>query len=136
MRSTSLQPGASSGARPGSAFWRGALVGLAPLAALALILALAAGLAALTRALWAPSGFVVWQGFVTGVWVGGLIIAALVFSYAVYRVLRSVTEWRREGLTSQAAGAYWALGFTALAILLPVLIAIILPQHPAPPRAP
>lgn len=136
MRSTELQPSAAADSRFGRSFWRGVLVGLIPLAALAITLALAVGLTALARVLWTPSGFLIWHWIVTSVWVGGLVIAALAFAYAAYRVLRRVTAWRRDGLASQVAGAYWALGFTALAVLLPVLIAIILPQHPAPPRAP
>jgi len=136
MGSTELQPSATADARTDRSFWRGVLVGLVPLATLAVTLTLAVALTALARALWYSSGFLVWQWIVAVVWIGGLVIAALVFAYATFRVVRRVVVWRRAGLASQVAGAYWALGFTVLAVLLPVLIAAILPQHPAPPRAP
>jgi len=43
-----------------------------------------------------------------------------------------VKIWQRDGTTRQANAASWALTATALIIVLPVLLAIILPQHPAP----
>ncbi|HEU0028320.1 MAG TPA: hypothetical protein VFQ25_14500 [Ktedonobacterales bacterium] len=136
MRSASLEPSATSDSRFGGSFWRGVVAGLAPLVALAITLALGVGGAALARALWGSSGFLIWQWIVTGVWVGGLLVAAFVFAYATFRIFRRMVVWRRDGLASQAAGAYWALGFTVLAVLLPVVIAALLPQSPAPPRAP
>jgi hypothetical protein len=136
MRSTSLQSKAASGSRVDRSFWRGVLAGLVPLAALAITLGLGVGGAALARILWASSGFLVWQWIVTGVWVGGLLIAAFVFAYTTFRIFRRMAVWRRDGLALQVAGAYWALGFSVLIVLLPVLISALLPQSPAPPRAP
>lgn len=37
---------------------------------------------------------------------------------------------------AEANGALWGLVVVALVVLLPVLLAIVLPQHPAPNLAP
>jgi hypothetical protein len=42
-----------------------------------------------------------------------------------------VAAWQRDGAVRQAAGALLALGITVLLVLLPLLLAALLPQHPA-----
>jgi hypothetical protein len=64
--------------------------------------------------------------------IAGLVLAIVVFAIAVWRVLRRVAAWQQAGAAVQANAALWALGATALVIVIPVLLAILLPQYPAP----
>ncbi len=112
--------------------WRGVLVGLIPLGLLAGIVLITLLVTALVRQLVAGSGFFVQQQTALIALIVGLILAIVVFAVASWRVLRHVKIWQRDGTTTQANAALWALTATALIIVLPVLLAIILPQHPAP----
>ena len=112
--------------------WRGVLVGLIPLGLLAGIVLITLLVTALVRQLVAGSGFFVQQQTALIALIVGLVLAIVVFTVASWRVLRHVKIWQREGTTTQANAALWALTATALIIVLPVLLAIILPQHPAP----
>jgi hypothetical protein len=47
-------------------------------------------------------------------------------------VLRRVAAWQQAGAAVQADAALWALGATSLVIVIPILLAILLPQHPFP----
>src|SRR5271157_2550103 len=110
----------------------GALIGLIPLGLLASVVAIVLGLTALARQLVAASGFFVQQQTALIVLIVGLVLAIVVFAIAVWRVLRRVAVWQQTGTAMQAKAALWALGATALVIVLPVLLAVLLPQHPAP----
>jgi len=112
--------------------WRGVLVGLIPLGLLAGIVVITLLVTALIRQLVAGSGFFVQQQSALIALIAGLVLAIVVFAVACWRVLRGVKIWQRDGTTRQANAALWALTATALIIVLPVLLAIILPQHPAP----
>jgi len=112
--------------------WRGVLVGLIPLGLLAGIVLITLLVTALVRQLVAGSGFFVQQQTALIALIVGLVLAIVVFAVASWRVLRRVKIWQRDGTTRQANAALWALTATALIIVLPVLLAIILPQHPAP----
>lgn len=114
-----------------SSLWRGALVGLIPLGLLAGIVALTLLITALARQLVAASGFFAQQQAALIALIAGLIVAITVYAVAIWRVLRRVAAWQRDGVTAQANAALWALGATALIVLIPVLLAIVLPQHPA-----
>jgi hypothetical protein len=78
-----------------------------------------------------PLGFLTWQWIVAGVWAGGLLISAVVYCVATVRALRQASVWQSAGLTRQVMGAYWALAIAALVVLLPFILALALPQHPA-----
>jgi uncharacterized membrane protein YidH (DUF202 family) len=112
--------------------WRGVLVGLIPLGLLAGIVAITLLVTALVRELVAGSGFYVQQQTALLALIVSLVLAIVVFAVASWRVLRRVKIWQRDGTTRQANSALWALTATALIIVLPVLLALILPQHPAP----
>ena len=112
--------------------WRGVLVGLIPLGLLAGIVLITLLVTALVRQLVAGSGFFVQQQTALIALIVGLVLAIVVFAVASWRVLRHVKIWQRDGTTRQANAALWTLTATALIIVLPVLLAIILPQHPAP----
>lgn len=130
MQPATSQP--TAGARPDGGLWLGARTGLAPLGLLAVAVALTVALTALARILSFSLGFLVWQWIVVGVWIAGLVISAGVYAYAAYRALRRATAWQRAGLSAPASAAYWTLAITALIVLLPTLIALALPQTPAP----
>ena len=111
---------------------RGAWVGLGPLGLLAGFVALAVVLTALAHQLAAGAGFFVQQQAVLGTLIAGLVLAIVVIAIAVWRVLRRVAAWQQAGAAVQANAALWALGATALVIVIPILLAILLPQHPFP----
>jgi len=111
---------------------RGVLVGFIPLGLLLLIGAVTVLLTALARQLVASSGFFAQQQASVIVLIAGLVVALVVYIIAVVRTLRRVTTWQRNGAGGQVRAALLALGCTALVVLLPVVLAIVLPQNPAP----
>ncbi len=134
MQPATPQPVAAGLSRSAHTFWHGVWIGLIPLALVIVTVAATIALTTLVRLLFIPAGFLVWQRIVIGFWVGGLAIAVAVFLYAAFRVLRLAKGWQRAGLLSQASGAFWALGVSVLIVLLPLLVAVVFPQHPAPPN--
>ncbi len=110
----------------------GIFIGLVPLGLLLLIVALTVLLTTLARQLIASSGFFVQQRVSVIVLIAGLVVALVVYIIAIVRTLRSITTWQRAGAVDQARAALLALGCTALVVLLPVVLAIVLPQNPAP----
>ena len=111
---------------------RGILVGLIPLGLLLLVVAITVLLTALARQLVASSGFFAQQQASVIVLIAGLLVALVVFIVAIVRTLRKITSWQRSGASGQARTALLALGCTALVVLLPVVLALVLPQNPAP----
>ncbi len=111
---------------------RGALIGLIPLGLLACCIALTVVLTALARQLTAGSGFYAQQQAALVMLIIGSVLTIVAFAVAVWRVVRRVAIWQRTDLTVQANAAIWSLGVTALVIVIPLLLAIMLPQHPFP----
>ena len=110
----------------------GVLIGLIPLGLLAGVVLIAVVATALARELTAGSGFYVQQQAALITLIVGLVLAIVVFAIACWRVLRQVALWQKAGVAIQATATLWTLGFTALVIISPILLAILLPQHPAP----
>jgi cytochrome bd-type quinol oxidase subunit 2 len=111
---------------------RGILIGLVPLGLLAGFVALALVLTALARQLVPNTDFSVQQQAVLVTLIAGLIVAVAVFAVAIWRVLRRVAVWQQVGKRVQACATLWTLGVTALIVVMPVLLAVLLPQHPFP----
>jgi len=111
---------------------RGFLVGFIPLGLLLLIGAVTVLLTALVRQLVASSGFFAQQQASVIVLIAGLVVALVVYVIAIVRTMRNITSWQLNGADGQARAALLALGCTALIVLLPVVLAIVLPQNPAP----
>ena len=111
---------------------RGILVGLIPLGLLLLVVAITVLLTALARQLVASSGFFAQQQASVIVLIAGLVVALVVYIIAIVRTMRNIRSWQRSGEDGQARAALLALGCTALVVLLPVVLAIVLPQNPAP----
>jgi len=135
MSSQSFNTFSGSAQNPSSQYkgsaLRGALVGLIPLGLLIVIVAVTFLLTALARQLVASSGFFAQQQAAVIVLIAGLAVALVVYIIAIVRTLRSITAWQRGGAVGQARAALLALGFTALVVLLPVVLALVLPQNPA-----
>lgn len=110
----------------------GVLIGLIPLGLLAGFVLIAVVATALARELTTSGGFYVQQQAAVITLIVGLVLAIVVFAIACWRVLHQVGLWQKAGVTIQATATLWTLGFTALVIISPILLAILLPQHPAP----
>ena len=116
----------------GNSIWRGILIGLIPLGLLVVIIVITLFLTALMRQLFAGAGFFAQQRAELLVVIPGLILALGVYGVAAWLTLRHVALWQQAGEKARANGALWMLGITALIVVLPVVLAVVLPQHPAP----
>jgi hypothetical protein len=139
MTSSSARAGDSEGATPQQAaspgsnnVVRGMLSGLIPLGLLLVLVIITLLLAALARQLLSASGFFAQQQAAVIILAAGLIVTIIVYAIACVRALRRVAKWQQAGLAAQSRAALFALAFTALVVLLPILLALLLPQHPAP----
>lgn len=113
--------------------WRhGALVASVPLAVLAVSMGLGVAVTALLRSWTAGLGFFTEQTVtLTGLAVAGGV-GASAYGFACRWVLRRIRAWQLADRRQPATAALAGLCLTALIVALPVLILIMLPQHPAP----
>lgn len=132
MQSGFNDPAQNLSLQPEGSALRGVLTGLIPLGLLLLVVAITVLLMALARQLLASAGFFAQQQASVIVLIAGLVVALVVYIIAIVRTMRNITSWQRSGAAGQARAALFALGCTALVVLLPVVLAIVLPQHPAP----
>lgn len=116
----------------GKEAWRGLLIGLIPLGVLAAFVLVTVLLTALARLLFTDAGFYAQQQASVIVLIVGLILSVAGFGLAVWRVLRHVALWQLIEAKTRANAALWTLGASALVIVIPVLLAFLLPQHPFP----
>jgi len=112
--------------------WRGLLIGFAPLVVLVILVVITLAVTALVRQIFAPSGYFVVQQAALIALVTGLVIALVIYVVAIALALRRVAAWQRIGAKKSSIAALWSLAITAFVVLLPVLLAIALPQNPAP----
>lgn len=111
---------------------RGLLAGLMPLIRLVVLLALAVILPLIARLVLGGQGFATQQEVAVIALVVMLLIAAIVYTISLVGVFRRMREWRESGKWASATAALWALVATALIVVLPVIVAVLWPQHPAP----
>ena len=116
----------------GNNTWRGLLIGFVPLALLVVVVVIILAVIALIRQLFDPSGFFVVQQAALITLIAGLVIALVIFVVAIVLTLRRVAAWQQIGATKSSRAALWSLGITAFIVLLPVIVAFVLPQNPAP----
>jgi uncharacterized membrane protein len=116
----------------GSDALRGVLLGLVPLGLLMLIIAIVLALAALARQLFSASGFFAQQQAAVIILIAGFVLALVVCVIAIVLTTRHIASWQQNGIAARARTALWSLGITALIVILPLLVAVLLPQHPAP----
>jgi hypothetical protein len=56
----------------------------------------------------------------------------VVYMIAIVRTTRNITSWQRSVAEGKARVALLILGYTGLVVLLPVMLAFVLLQNPAP----
>jgi MFS family permease len=110
----------------------GAGIGLIPLGVLIAMGAITLGLAALARLIIGNAHFFTQQTTSVIILLAGFGVGIGGYFAAIARVLNRVAGWHSAGETRRAAATLWALAVTALVVLVPVILAIVLPQHPAP----
>jgi hypothetical protein len=110
---------------------QGVLTGLSPLLS-AVVFGLALLLTASVRVATAGQGFFTQQKFIIIVFLIGLAAAAIVYAVLCRQALRRARQWLLDGSVRAATAAYWALGATALVVLLPLLMALFMHQAPFP----
>lgn len=107
-------------------------VGWIPLGLLAVMVAITIALTGLGRQLFADLGFFAQQQASLIVLIAGLLLACAIYVVAFWRTLQRVSIWQQEGKRAQANATLWTLAATALIVVIPVLLAVLWPQHPAP----
>ena len=110
----------------------GVLVGLVPLLVLALLVTVTIVLTTLVRQSTLASGFFVWERNALIMLIAGLVLSLIVYIIALVKVLQTTARWITGRFTIRSAAALWTLAITAILVLSPVIIAIALPQSPAP----
>jgi hypothetical protein len=110
----------------------GVLSSLIPLLLLGSITTLAVILTALVRQMFNSDGFFVWQRDVLITLSACMVLALLAYVTSLVVILRRVVDWQRAGLRVRSAATLWTLFATAWVVLLPVILAVVIPQHPAP----
>ena len=128
MRSTTTT-GASSATA--DHILRGVGVGLAPAAFFYLGILVGFGVVSLLRVATSGLGFLTQLPALNVVSALCLVALAVGFTLVSVRVFRQARRWREAGETTAANAVLWGLGASALLVLVPVLLAILLPQHPA-----
>jgi hypothetical protein len=111
---------------------RGFLLGLSPLAPLAIIVLLTTVLTAVARQLTAGAGFYTQQWVAIILVALGLILAIVAVVVFSRRAFQTIKRWQATGMLQEANAALFGLVVVALVLVLPVLLAILVPQHPAP----
>jgi hypothetical protein len=111
---------------------RETLIGFVPLVLLVVIVAITLAVTDLVRQFFASSGFFSQQQAEVITLIVGLVIALVVFIVAIVLTLRREARWQPQGAARPSRAALWSLAITALIVLVPVLLALLLPQNPAP----
>ena len=113
--------------------WRAGVLAAAGPIVILLALILAAMIAlALLRIISASLGFATQQAAALATLALAGLIAAAGYGVACRRVLTRIHAWQLADQRAAATAAMVTLCVTALFVLLPVLLATMLPQHPAP----
>ena len=110
---------------------RGAGVGLAPAAFFYAGILVGSGVVSLLRVATWGLGFLTQLPILNVMSALCLVALAVGLTLVSVRVFRQARRWREDGETTMANAALWGLGASALLVLIPVLVAILLPQHPA-----
>jgi hypothetical protein len=106
--------------------------GLVPLALLAAILLVGVAVITGARLVLAPQGFDLEQQVVVILAAVSLLVAAAVYAVTCVRTLRQVRTLEGAGNQTGARGMLWGLLLSALVVLVPIIVAALVPQHPAP----
>lgn len=112
--------------------WRGVLVGLIPLGLLIAAVIVTTLLTALPRLLISNADFYTQQQASVIILIAGLVLSLALYIVALWRVLRVVNIWQQTRAMIQGRATLWALVLTALLVVVPVIVALLIPQYPAP----
>jgi high-affinity nickel permease len=112
---------------------RGILTGLAPVALLAVLGALTVLATTLARALTNGEPFLTQQPVLVYTFGVGVLVAFGAWIAGCRWALRRARTWEQKGAPRLAAATLWTIGVSAIIVLLPVLLAVLIPQHPAHP---
>jgi hypothetical protein len=110
---------------------RGAGVGLTPAAFLYLGALVVFGFDTLMRVATTGLSFLTQLPILNVMGMVCLVALAVGFTLVSVRAFRQARRWREDGETTAATAVLWGLAASALLVLVPVLLAILLPQHPA-----
>jgi hypothetical protein len=120
-------PGASSQ----DTILRGVGIGLAPAAFFYVGILVGFGVVSLLRVATSGLGFLTQLPVLNVASFLCLVALAVGFTVVSVRAFRWARRWREDGETTAANAVIWGLAVSALLVLVPVLLAILLPQHPA-----
>ena len=84
------------------------------------------GLIVLVRTWTASDAFFVRQLLLLLAVTLGLLLAVLTYTVSIVFALRKIRAWHESNQAGKAHGATWGLGFTALMVALPLLLALFL----------
>lgn len=104
----------------------GILVGLIPLGLLIAAILLTLALTNTGLLLTASLAFSVREQIMLVLSVSGLIVMILAYGIGCIAVMRRIKRWQEAGMSSEAHSALWMLAATALLLLLPLLLAVLL----------
>jgi hypothetical protein len=129
-----VAPRPSTGGRASNraAFGRGVARGLLPLLTLVLTAGVTAGLTVLAWQLTPGLDFFARRTISMAIVTVGLVAAVILYAAMCIRALRRAARWQEGGEIASAIGALAALGLTAVLVTLPLMLAVLVPQHPAP----
>lgn len=129
---TAPQPSVSDRVSQRAALGRGVARGLQPLLDVLLTAGVTVALTILAWHLTTGLDFFARRAITMSIAAVGLIATISVYAVTCRRTLRRVARWQEEGENTRALGALLALSLTAIVVALPVILAVLLPQHPAP----
>jgi hypothetical protein len=129
MQNTTSSTSASGGGS--EMIFRGLGVGLTPAVFLYVGAGVAYLLTSLVRIVTPGLGFLTQLPIVNVAITICLLLLAVGYVFVAVRAFRQAHSWRAAGETTAANAVLWGLCASALLILVPVLVAILLPQHPA-----
>lgn len=109
------------------------LSGLLPLILLISISGLTYGTLLLTQQYLAASPFPLQQQASLVIITTGLLIALVAYIATAWRLFRHMRNWYQKGMVTRVKVTLLMLFITALIVLLPLIIALLIPQNPAPP---
>jgi hypothetical protein len=131
-RGVLMQPASDSAPTQTGTVRRGILTGVMPLARMIILSALVLVLSIAARLVTQSQSFGVQQGSVIITFAVALVIAAIVYTASLIGAFRRIRAWSQVGLDTTANAALWTVAVTALVVVAPIVVAAILPQHPAP----
>lgn len=115
-----------------SRFVRAFAEGLLPLVILVALLALFWEASVIGRLFATPYGIDAVQRTEMVTAGGGLVVALIVYLISMTRTLQGVREHQKSGSQLEASVTLTVLIFCIIVTLIPLFIALMMPQHPAP----